>query len=134
MGTTEKRVTHAERVFSYLQKQGRPLSAYEILEGLRGDGVTASTTVYRALEKLRSAGRIHRIESLNAFTVCCGEHGGQIPVFTICDDCGAVTEYLDSNAGNSIAELSKRTGFAARHSILEIHGRCSDCDTGAPQQ
>ena len=66
MEKSSKRVTHADRVFKYLQSQDRPVSAYDILEALRGDGVTASTTVYRALEKLLHAGKVHRIESLNA--------------------------------------------------------------------
>ena len=91
-----ERITHADRVLRYLQQQDRPISAYDILEGLRFDGVTASTTVYRALEKLLNAGRIHKVESLNAWTVCCGEHDQQVPVFAICDDCGTVTEHIDT--------------------------------------
>lgn len=127
MEKRSKRITHADRVFSYLQTQDRPVSAYDILEGLRDDGVTASTTVYRALEKLLEAGKVHRIESLNGWTVCCGGHDGKTPVFAICDDCGTVTEYVDNDFADSIAGLSKRTGFAPNHSVLELHGRCSDC-------
>ena len=127
-----ERIKHADRVLRYLQQQDRPISAYDILEGLRSDGITASTTVYRALEKLLIAGRIHRIESLNAWTVCCGGHDQQVPVFAICADCGAVTEHIDTDFKNSIASLSKTTGFEPNHSVLEIHGRCSDCNTGVP--
>lgn len=76
-----ERVKHADRVLHYLQQQDRPISAYNILEGLRSDGVTASTTVYRALEKLLNVGRTHRAESLNAWKVCCGSHDQQVPVF-----------------------------------------------------
>ena len=129
MEKSSKRVTHADRVFKYLQSQDRPVSAYDILEGLRGDGVTASTTVYRALEKLLHAGKVHRIESLNAWTVCCGRHEGKTPVFAICNECGTVTEHVDDDFADSIAGLSKRTGFAPNHSVLELHGRCSDCST-----
>ncbi len=132
MEKRSKRITHADRVLRYLQQQDRPLSAYDILEGLRSDGVTASTTVYRALEKLLDAGQVHRIESLNAWTVCCGEHDHEIPVFAICDDCGNVTEHIDSDFNHSIAGLSERTGFEPNHSVLEIHGRCSECNTGVP--
>jgi len=124
-----KRIAHADRVLKYLQSQDRPVSAYDILEGLRDDGVTASTTVYRALEKLLHAGKVHRIESLNAWTVCCGGHDGKTPVFAICDDCGTVTEHVDDDFAESIADLSKRTGFAPNYSVLELHGRCSDCST-----
>jgi Fur family zinc uptake transcriptional regulator len=94
--------------------------------------VTASTTVYRALEKLLDAGKVHRIESLNAWTVCCGGHDGKTPVFAICDDCGAVTEHIDDEFTESITGLSKRTGFALNHSVLELHGRCNDCSISAP--
>ena len=132
MKKRSERITHADRVLRYLQQQDRPISAYDILEGLRFDGVTASTTVYRALEKLLNAGRIHKVESLNAWTVCCGEHDQQVPVFAICDDCGTVTEHIDTDFKNSIARLSKTTGFEPNHSVLEIHGRCSDCNTGVP--
>ena len=130
MKKRSRRFTHADRVLSYLKGQNRPLSAYEILEGLRADGVTASTTVYRALEKLLEDGLVHRIESLNAWTVCCGSHDGKTPVFAICDDCGNVTEYIDADFTHSLASLSRRIGFSPNHSVLEIHGRCSDCETG----
>ena len=129
MKKQSKRIMHADRVLRYLQQQDRPVSAYDILEGLRTDGVTASTTVYRALEKLTNEGRIHRIESLNAWTVCCGQHDQKIPVFEICSDCGIVTEHIDTDFKNSVASLSKTTGFEPNHSVLEIHGRCSDCMT-----
>ena len=125
-----KRITHADRVLSYLKEQSRPLSAYDILEGLRPDGVTASTTVYSALEKLLDAGQVHRIESLNAWTVCCGGHDHDAPIFAICDDCGNVAEHVVSEFAHCIANLSERTGFAPNHTVLEIHGRCSDCNTG----
>jgi Fur family zinc uptake transcriptional regulator len=126
---TSKRITHAERVFRHLKSCDRPLSAYEILENLRPDGISASTTVYRALEKLLADGKIHRIESLNAWTICCGSHDGTAPVFAICDDCGSVTEHIHADFADSIASLSSRTGFAPNHSVLEIHGRCSNCNT-----
>ena len=132
VGEKPDRIKHADRVLRYLQQQDRPLSAYDIMEGLRPDGVTASTTVYRALEKLLNAGRVHRIESLNAWMVCCGGHDNQTPVFSICDDCGTVTEHIDSDFDHSIAGLSKKTGFKPNHSVLEIHGRCGDCNTSVP--
>ena len=129
MEKRSERITHADRVLRYLQQQDRPISAYDILEGLRFDGVTASTTVYRALEKLLNAGRVHRIESLNAWMVCCGGHDHQTPVFAICDDCGTVTEHIDTDFKNSIASLSYTTSFEPNHSVLEIYGRCTDCNT-----
>ena len=105
----------------------RPITAYEILNGLRSKGMVAPTTIYRALEKLLDAGRIHRIESLNAWTVCCENHNKKTAIFEICDDCGNVTEHLDSSFTESIKKLSKRTGFLPNKPILEIHGQCANC-------
>ncbi len=127
------RVTHADRVLEFLRRQHRPLSAYEILEALRGDGVTAATTVYRALAKLLAEGHIHRIESLNAWTVCCEPHHATAPVFEICDDCGNVTEHVASHLARDIAALATDSGFAPNRSVIEIHGRCSACETAAPE-
>jgi len=126
------RLTHADRVLEFLRRQAQPLSAYEILEALRGDGVTAATTVYRALAKLLEAGHVHRIESLNAWTACCEPHHSETPVFEICDDCGNVTEHVASHLARDIAALSTDSGFAPHRSVIEIHGRCSDCDATAP--
>jgi len=55
-------------VYGFLETTDKPASAYEILDGLRGDGLRAPQQVYRALSKLIETGAVHRIESLNAFT------------------------------------------------------------------
>ncbi len=126
------RPTHADRVLGLLRRRGRPLSAYEILDALREDGVTAATTVYRALAKLIEAGHVHRIESLNAWTACRAPHHPEAPVFEICDGCGRVTEHVASaRLARDIAALSTGSGFAPGRAVIEIHGRCSDCSPGA---
>lgn len=132
MPRSSTRLAHADRVLGYMKRQNRPLSAYEILEDLRDEGVTAATTVYRALAKLHAAGRVHRIESLNAWTACCEPHHAETPVFEICDDCGNVKEHVDAHLAGNIAALSARSGFAPDRSVIEIHGRCSDCDAAVP--
>ena len=73
------RMTQAEKVLEFLRRQGRPLSAFEILESPCGDGVTATATVYRALAKLLEGGHVHRIESLNAWTACREPHHVEKP-------------------------------------------------------
>ncbi len=126
------RLTHAERVLRLLERQQRPLTAYEILEALRGDGVAAATTVYRALAKLLKTGYVHRIESLNAWTACCEPHHSETPVFRICDDCGNVTEHVAPHIARDIAAMSADSGFVPDRSVIEIHGRCSDCSPTVP--
>lgn len=126
------RRTHADRVLEHLGRQTKPLSAYQILEGLRGDGVNAATTVYRALEQLLAAGRVHRIESLNAWTVCCDPSHTETPVFEICEHCGAVTEHVDARLAENIAALSSHSGFKPEHSVIEIRGSCCACRADSP--
>ena len=127
MEKTLKNLNNSEILFEYLKDKATPLTAYELLNGLRSKGMVAPTTIYRALDKLIEAGRIHKIESLNAWTVCCENHNKKTAIFEICDDCGNVTEHLDSSFTESIKKLSKRTGFLPNKPIFEIHGQCANC-------
>ena len=70
---------------------------------------------------------IHKIESLNTWTLCCGSHKNNMPIFEICKNCGNVTEHLDANFTNTIRNLSERSGFSPDNSVFEIHGQCGDC-------
>jgi Fur family zinc uptake transcriptional regulator len=118
-------------VLNVLSKASQPLGAYAILDKLRIHGFKAPLTVYRALEQLAGQGLVHKIESLNSWTTCCGEHQANPPVFEICKDCGNVTEQFDRELVKSLNSMSERSGFIPDRSIIEIHGRCDDCGTDA---
>ena len=79
-----KNLNNSEILFDYLKDKATPLTAYELLNGLRSKGMVAPTTIYRALDKLIEAGRIHKIESLNAWTVCCEKHNKKTAIFEGC--------------------------------------------------
>ena len=114
-------------VLKVLSNASQPLGAYAILDKLRSHGFKAPLTVYRALEQLAGQGLVHKIESLNSWTSCCGEHQANPPVFEICNDCGNVTEQFDRELVKSLSSMSERSGFIPDRSIIEIHGRCDDC-------
>ena len=118
-------------VLNVLTKASQPLGAYSILDELRGHGFKAPLTVYRALDQLAGKGLVHKLESLNSWTTCCGEHHANPPVFEICNDCGNVTEHFDKELINNLNSMSERSGFIPDRSIIEIHGRCDDCGTDA---
>ena len=118
-------------VLKVLAKASQPLGAYAILDELRTHGFKAPPQVYRALSQLALKGLIHKVESLNAWTLCCGEHHANPPVFEICDDCGNVTEHFDRQLVKSLNSMSERSGFMPDRSIIEIHGRCDDCGADA---
>jgi len=115
-------------VFDVLRAAGGPVSAYDIMDRLKPDRPRiAPTTVYRALEHLIRAGRVRRIESLNAYLPASGTSDRAV-VFAICDDCGRVQE---RDAGAEVGRITKalaKDGFRPTHPVVEVHGRCGDCD------
>ena len=114
-------------VLNVLTKASQPLGAYAILAELQSYGFKAPLTVYRALDQLAGMGLVHKLESLNSWTSCCGDHHANSPVFEICNDCGNVTEHFDKELLKSLNSMSERSGFIPDRSIIEIHGRCDDC-------
>lgn len=133
---------HAVNIMGALAEAPRPLSAYDLLDRLRPTGVVAPLTVYRALDKLIKSGKVHRIESLNAFVACReGEHhhnegpdaeaGIKAVGFTICDACGSVDEFVDPDLSELIASGLAAKRFLPRSSAIEVHGLCDAC-RGAP--
>src|SRR5258708_3673038 len=80
-------------VLELLLASGRATKAYTLLDEMRAMHPNASPpTVYRALDFLLSAGLIHRIESINAFTVCHDLTHCQHGVLIVFQQCGRLTE------------------------------------------
>ena len=115
-------------VFEALRKAKNPVGAYELLDQLREHGLRAPLQIYRTLDQLIELRIVHRLESLNAWTLCCDAEHDSTPVFAICNDCGNVKEYFDETLSSNIANISKQSGFVADRSIIEIHGRCDQCE------
>ena len=115
-------------VLEALRKAKHPVGAYELLDQLREHGLRAPLQIYRTLDQLIELKIVHRLESLNAWTLCCDAEHDSTPVFAICNDCGLVKEYFDETLSSNIANISKQSGFVADRSIIEIHGRCDQCE------
>lgn len=113
-----------------LRGVGRPMSAYELIEEVRGKGVSAPPTVYRALQRLIEDGLAHRLESLNAFVACDHPHHHGKAVFAICDSCGTVKEFDNPAAVKSLQAWASKNDFNIRSMTMELRGRCSDCTAG----
>lgn len=116
-------------VFETLERAEGPLSAYSILDALRGEGLRAPPQVYRALEKLLETGLVHRLESLNAFVACAHPHAcaHSLTAFAICETCGAVTEFADEVVEARLGAWAGGKGFRPRHTTVEIKGLCAAC-------
>lgn len=116
-------------VLARLATGGRALTAYDILDAVRAEGLRAPVQVYRALEKLRGEGLVHRIESLNAFVACAHFHPRHEDsvAFAICERCGTVSEFPVLAAARALRTWTKRSGFVTEHTTIELHGRCAAC-------
>lgn len=111
-----------------------PVKAYDLLEQIaRGGRRAAPPTVYRALEFLRDAGLVHRLESLNAFIGCPRPDRRHSAQFLICTGCGAVAEMDDASLTAKIDANARRLGFEVRDEKIEVAGLCRDC-AAAPRR
>ena len=80
-------------VLDYIEKVNEPIKAYSILHNVQKKGIKAPLQVYRALDKLVEIGKIHKIESRNAFVAC-----KKIQIaFSICESCEEVSEISAAN-------------------------------------
>jgi len=116
-------------VLKTLNHAEAPLSAYDILDKLRDDGLRAPLQVYRALEKLIDQGLAHRLESLNAFVCCAQAHGhaGATTGFAICGTCGRVDEFTDAVVTERLKGWATEQGFTPDRTVIELRGTCAKC-------
>lgn len=116
-------------VLEALNHSGGPLSAYDILDRLRGEGLRAPLQIYRALDKLVERGLAHRLETLNAFVACADAHCHRkgLIAFAICTNCGKVDEFADEVIEARLGDWAETTGFKVERTTMEIRGQCAEC-------
>lgn len=116
------------QVLELVWSSHKPVGAYELLDALASNGKrSAPPTVYRALDFLRDAGLVHRLDSLNAFVGCAdpgSPHNGQ---FLICRSCKQVTEIDAGTISDAVESTALACGFVAERQTLEVQGICSEC-------
>ena len=120
------------RILEILWSRHEPIGAYEILAELAKEREKAAPpTVYRALEFLKDAGLVHRLDSLNAFVGCDhpeAPHPGQ---FIVCGSCRRVAEIEDPVINRALQERARALGFQLKESAVEIKAVCTDCAKAA---
>lgn len=118
-----------ELVLGALNASTAPLSAYDILDKLRTEGLRAPLQVYRALDKLVDRGLAHRLESINAFVACADAHCHRkgLIAFAICESCGKVDEFADEVIEERLGAWARSGGFKVERTTMEIRGRCAEC-------
>lgn len=118
-------------VFDALASFHKPASAYDIAdrvsktEGRR----VAANSVYRILDLFVGANLARRVESANAYIA--NEHPDCLHdcIFLICDTCGQATHIDDDRLAGGVRAAARQAGFAPERPVIEVRGRCSDCET-----
>lgn len=107
----------------------KPLKAYEILDSLlKTKSNSTPPTVYRALEFFEAAALVHKIESIQSYTLCC-EPQKHLPseVLMVCSVCHQVVEVYDEGICMALAKLSHANSFQLRQNAIELKGTCQSC-------
>ena len=116
-------------VLDFIEKSSEPLKAYSILYSVKKQGIKAPLQVYRALDKLVELGKIHKIESKNAFVACKNSNCEitKATAFSICEKCEKVTEINNSKLSNYLSDFQDTTGMKYNKYNLEFFGICKKC-------
>ena len=116
-------------VLDIIEKSSQPLKAYSILFDVKKKGINAPLQVYRALDKLVEIGKIHKIESRNAF-IACKNSKCQITkatVFSICENCEDVKEIHDHKLSEHLKHYKDNKRMKYSKYNLEFFGLCKKC-------
>ena len=116
-------------VLDIIEKAKEPLKAYSILFNVQKKGIKAPQQIYRALDKLIEIGKIHKIESRNAFVACKNANCeiSKATAFSICENCEKVTEINNLNLSKYLTNFEDDTGMKYQKYNLEFFGLCRRC-------
>jgi Fur family transcriptional regulator, zinc uptake regulator len=124
----EKLTPIRRKVLELLLTSGRATKAYSLLDEMRQiHPGSAPPTVYRALDFLLSAGLVHRIESINAFTVCHDLTQCQHGILVVCQQCGNVTELHQPKLRQALVAQIEDAGYRLASEEIELKGLCAAC-------
>ena len=116
-------------IFDFIEKAKEPLKAYSILFNVKKKGIKAPLQVYRALDKLVEIGKIHKVESRNAFIACKSSSCeiSQATAFSICNKCENVSEINNPKLSKYLTNFVDGTGMQYSKYNLEFFGLCKKC-------
>jgi len=118
-----------KEVLYILWSANKPLKAYEILDSLLQTKPNSTPpTVYRALMFFISANVVHKIESIQSYTLC-SEPEKHLPseILMVCNDCHQVIEIYDANMRELVANIARNNNFHLKQDVIELKGSCRMC-------
>jgi len=129
MAQTQILSRNQQIVLDIIEKAKGPLKAYSILFNVQKKGINAPQQIYRALDKLIEMGKIHKIESKNAFVACRSSDCeiSKATAFSICESCEMVDEISDTKLSKYLSNFADSSGMKYSKYNLEFFGLCKKC-------
>ena len=118
-----------KEVLYVLWCEKKPLKAYDILNNLlKIKPNSTPPTVYRALAYFEAKGIVHKIESIQCYTLC-REPEKHLPseLLMVCNDCHQVVEVYDEMMHELVARLAVDHCFKLNQDTIELNGICQMC-------
>ena len=121
-------------VFAALASFDKPASAYDIAEKVsqtEGRRIAANS-VYRILDLFVGANLARRVESANAYIA--NDHPDCLHdcIFLICDTCGQATHIDNDRLTGGVRDAARAAGFSPDRPVIEVRGRCGECEAHPP--
>ena len=116
-------------VIDHLARQRCAVTAQEIESALAGQGRgVGRASVYRVLDLLLSHRLVQRVETGDGTAryeriAPTGEHHHHL----LCERCGRLVPFDDSDLERSIEQLASRLNFSVREHDVLLHGSCERC-------
>jgi len=111
-------------IIAILERSVSPITAYTIQDRAAANGVQLyPTQVYRTMARLTAAGKVTRVESVNAFLLTPMASNA----IAICAGCGRAYPLEAREPIDAIKRLFAETGFDVSALVVEAQGRCRGC-------
>jgi Fur family transcriptional regulator, ferric uptake regulator len=112
-----------------LDSQSCALSALEIEDALRtGKRPVGRASIYRILDELE---RLHLVQKVQVGQAMARYEpiraGSEHHHHLVCDSCGTVMPFTDSELEHAIQNLSARVPMRVAEHEIVLHGACEDC-------
>jgi Fur family zinc uptake transcriptional regulator len=117
-------------IFEALAGFDKPASAYDIADAVskREGRRVAANSVYRILDLFVGANLARRVESANAYVANAHPDCLHDCIFLVCDSCGNTTHLDDDSITRTVRSAAKGAGFSPVRPVIEVRGKCADCD------
>ncbi|MGJ3649094.1 Fur family transcriptional regulator [Sphingomonas sp. GlSt437] len=118
------------QIFRALAGFDKPASAYDIAEAVsKAEGRrVAANSVYRILDVFVGANLARRVESSNAYVANAHPDCLHDCIFLVCDTCGQTVHLDNDTVAESVRSAARAAGFAPERPVIEVRGKCADCD------